>query len=167
MKGVIHEALKSGGGIGETKEHHSGFKESLMDDEGRFPLMPVFDSDIIVSPSDVEPGEDFCPLEFVDEVRNEGKRVCVTDGVFVDIAIVLTGSEATVLLFDKEERGRLWGVRGANFACLYIFVKEVLRRFLFLGREGVYLADLRFERFVKVDLMVIGMGRRNMVCGFL
>ena len=167
MKGVIHEALKSGGGIGETKEHHSGFKESLMDDEGRFPLMPVFDSDIIVSPSDVEPGEDFCPLEFVDEVRNEGKRVCVTDGVFVDIAIVLTGSEATVLLFDKEERGSLWGVRGANFASFQIFVKKVFRCFSFFGGEGVYLADLRFERFVKVDLRVIGMGRRNMVCGFL
>ena len=116
MKGVIHEALKSGGGIGETKEHHSGFKESLMDDEGRFPLMPVFDSDIIVSPSDVEPGEDFCPLEFIDEVGNEGERVCVMDSVFVNVAIVLTGSKATVFFLDEEERGRLCGVRGVDFA---------------------------------------------------
>ena len=89
-----------------------------MGNEGSFPLMPVFDLDIIVSPSDVKLGEDFCPLEFIDKVRNEGERVCVTDGMFVDIAIVLTGSEAAIFLFDKEERGRLWGVGGANFACL-------------------------------------------------
>ena len=64
-KGVIHEALESGRGIGETKEHHDWFKESFMCDEGSFPLMPIFDSDIIVSPSNVELGEDFCLLEFI------------------------------------------------------------------------------------------------------
>ena len=80
--------------------------------------MPVFDSDIIVSPSDVKLGEDFRPLEFIDKVRNEEERVCIMDGMFIDIAIVLTGSEAAIFLFDKEERGHLWGVRGANFACL-------------------------------------------------
>ena len=76
VKGVIHEALESGRRIGKTKEHHSGFEESLMGDEGGFPLMPVFDSDIIVSPLDIELGKDFHPLEFIDKVRNEGKRVC-------------------------------------------------------------------------------------------
>ena len=115
-KRVIHEALESGGGIGETEEHHRRFKESFMGDEGSFPLMPVFDSDIIVFPSDIKLSEDFRPLEFIDEVGNEGKRVCITNGVFIDVAIVLTGSETTILLFDKEERGCLWGVRGVNFA---------------------------------------------------
>ena len=116
VKRVIHEVLESGRGIGETEEHYHRFEESFMDDKGSFPLMSIFDLDIIVSPLDIELGEDFCPLEFVNEVRNEGKRICIMDGVFVDIAIVLTGSEATILLFDKEERGSLWEVRGANFA---------------------------------------------------
>ena len=80
--------------------------------------MPVFDSDIVVSPSNVKLGEDFCSLEFIDKVRNEGERVCITDGMFIDIVIVLTGSEAAIFLFGKEERGHLWRVRGANFACL-------------------------------------------------
>ena len=117
-KEVIHEALESGRGIGETKEHHGWFEESLICDKGGFPLMSIFDSDIIVSPSNVKLGEDFCPLEFIDKVGNEGKRVCITDSVFVNIAIVLTGSKATVLLFDEEERGCLWGVRGVDFASL-------------------------------------------------
>ena len=116
MKGVIHEVLESGRGIGETKEHHGWFIEFLMCDKGSFPLMPIFDSDIIVSPSNIKLGEDFRPLEFIDKVGNEGKRVCITDSVFINIAIVLAGSKATVLLFDKEERGCLWGVRGVDFA---------------------------------------------------
>ena len=62
-KRVIHEVLESGGGIGETKEHHCQFEESFMGDEGSLPLMSVFDSDIIVSPLDVELGEDFHSLE--------------------------------------------------------------------------------------------------------
>ena len=87
-----------------------------MGDEGGFSLMPIFDSDIVVSPSHVEFGEDFHPLELIDEVRNEWKRVCIMDSVFVNIVIVLAGLKATVLLFDEEERGCLWRVRGADFA---------------------------------------------------
>ena len=115
-KGVIHEVLESGGGIGETKEHYGWFEESFMCDKGSFPLMPVFDLDIIVSPLNVKLGEDFHPLEFIDKVRNEGERVCVMDSVFVNIVIVLTGSKATIFLLDEEERGHLWEVRGADFA---------------------------------------------------
>ena len=89
-----------------------------MGNEGSFPLMPVFDSDIIVSPSDIKLDEKFHSLEFIDEVRDERERVCVTGGMFIDIVMVLTGLEAAIFLFNEEERRRLWGVRGANFACL-------------------------------------------------
>ena len=87
-----------------------------MGDKGSFPLMPIFDLHIIVSPLDVKFGEDFRSLEFIDKVGNERERVCIMDSVFVDVAMVLTGLKATVLLFDEEERGCLWGVRGADFA---------------------------------------------------
>ena len=89
-----------------------------MGNEGGFPLMSVFDSDIIVSPSDIKLGEEFRPLEFIDEVRDERERVCITDGMFIDIAIVLTGSEAAIFPFNEEERRHLRGVRGTNCACL-------------------------------------------------
>ena len=134
-KGVIHKALESGRGIGETEEHHSGFKESLMGDEGSFSLMSIFDSDIIVSPSDIEFGEDFHPLEFINKVGNEGKRICATDSVFIDIAIVLTGLEATVLLFDKEKSGCLWGVRGVNFASFRFLSRKSSVAFRSLGKR--------------------------------
>ena len=116
MKGVIHELLEGGGRIGETKEHYGWFEESLMSNESSFPLVPIFDLDIVISPTDVKFGEDLCPLEFIDEVGNEWKGVCVTDCVFVNISVVLTGVEATILLFNKEERRCLWGIGGADLA---------------------------------------------------
>ena len=110
MKGVIHESLKGGRRIGKTEEHYGWFEESLMDDESSFPLVPILDMDVVISPMDIELGENLFPLEFIDEVRDEWKGVCIADCVFVNIAIVLIGVEATILLFSKEERGCLWGI---------------------------------------------------------
>ena len=55
---VVHEALEGSGGVGEPKEHHGGFKESFMGDEGCFPLVTVLDPYIVVPPLDVKFGED-------------------------------------------------------------------------------------------------------------
>ena len=57
-EGVIHKSLKSGGGIGEPKEHDGGFEESFVGDEGCLPLMTVFDLYIVIPPPYVELGED-------------------------------------------------------------------------------------------------------------
>ena len=47
-------------------------------------------------------------LKFVDEVRDQGKGVCILNGVAVEILVVLIGSEASILFLDKEE-GRCLG----------------------------------------------------------
>ena len=116
MKGIIHEVLEGGRGISETKEHYGWFEESLMGDKGSFPLMFILDSDIIISPLDIKFGEDFCPLEFIDKIRNEWKGVCIMDSVFVNVAVVMARAKATIFLLDEEEGGCLWGVGGADFA---------------------------------------------------
>jgi len=69
-EGVVHESLEGGGGVGETKEHDSGFEEAFMGDEGGFPLVSIFDADIVVAPSNIELGEDFGISEFINEVRD-------------------------------------------------------------------------------------------------
>ena len=58
VEGVVHESLKGSGRVGEAKEHHSGFEESFVGDEGCLPLMAVLDSYIVVPPSYVKFGED-------------------------------------------------------------------------------------------------------------
>jgi len=67
-KGVVHESLESGGGVSEAKEHDGWFEEAFMSDEGGFPLVSVFDVDVVVAPSDIEFGEDFGIPELIDEV---------------------------------------------------------------------------------------------------
>ena len=58
-KGVIHETLEGGGGVGKSEEHHCAFEKSFMGNEGCFPFVTVLDSYIVVPPPDVELSEDF------------------------------------------------------------------------------------------------------------
>ena len=96
--------------IAKTKEHYSQFKESFIGDESSLPLMSVFDMDIVIPPSDVKFGENLCSLEFINKIRDEWERVCIVNHVFIDIAIVLTRADTTILLFNEEEGGCLWGI---------------------------------------------------------
>ena len=107
-EGVVHETLEGGRGVGEAKEHYGGFEEAFVSDEGGFPLVSVLDSYIVISPPNIEFGEDLSISEFIYEVGDERKGVGVVDGVFVDVAIVLAGAESSVFLFDKE-KGRSLG----------------------------------------------------------
>ena len=56
-KRVVHEPLKGGGGVGKPEEHYGGFEESLMGDEGCFPLVTVLNSHVVVPPPDVKLSE--------------------------------------------------------------------------------------------------------------
>ena len=56
-EGIVHEPLERCGGVSEFKEHHGWFKESFVDDEGGFPLVAVFDADIVVTLVEVKLGE--------------------------------------------------------------------------------------------------------------
>ena len=79
-----------------------------MGNEGHLPLVAILDSYVVVSPVYVKFGEDLSVSQFVYEVGDKGKGVGVTDGVFVDIAVVLARAKSTIFLFDEEEGGGLW-----------------------------------------------------------
>lgn len=46
MERVIHELLEGSRGIGKAKEYNGWFEESLVSNEGNFPLVSIFDTDI-------------------------------------------------------------------------------------------------------------------------
>ena len=131
-EGVGHESLESGGGVGHAKEHNSWFIESLVDNEGSFPLVSILDSDVVISPLYVKLGEDLGIFEFVNEVRDQREGVCISDGVAVKIAVILAGSEASILFLDKEERRSLGGFGWMDFPGVKIFVNKLICSFLFL-----------------------------------
>ena len=107
VEGVIHETLEGGGGVGESEEHHRGFEKSFVGNEGCLPLVAIFDLYVVVSPADVELSKNLGVSQLVHEIGDEGKGVGVTDGMFVDVTIVLAWAESSVLLFDKEKKGGL------------------------------------------------------------
>ena len=92
--------------------------------------------------------------EFIDEIRNEGKRIGISNGMFIQVVVVLARAKTTIFLFDKEEWGHLRGVRGADLSTIEVFLEEILGGLALIRRDGVDLSDLK--RFVKVDLVVIG-----------
>jgi len=67
---IIHHRLKGGRRVAESEKHYSGFEESFVGFEGHFPLISVFDTDIVVSPSDIQFGEILGAFEFVNEFRD-------------------------------------------------------------------------------------------------
>ena len=109
-EGVVHEPLKGGRGVGEVKEHDGGFKEAFVGDKGSLPLVSVLDSNIVVSPSDIKFGEYFGIFELINEVRDQREGISISDSVFIEVSIVLTGAESSILFLYEEEGGGLGGV---------------------------------------------------------
>ena len=80
---VVHEPLEHGRGIHESKEHNHGFEKPFVGNKGSFPLVSVFDLDIVVSPADVELGENFCSFELVHEIGDKGEGVGILNSMFI------------------------------------------------------------------------------------
>ena len=91
-KDVIHEGLKGGGSVTESKEHDSGFKESHGGDESSFPLIFHSDANVVISPTNVEFGEQGGFFHVVDEFGDQGERIGISDSVRVQVAVVLAGT---------------------------------------------------------------------------
>ena len=57
------------------------------------------------------------------------------NGMFIEVSVILTGVEVSILLFDKEEGESLGRVGRADFARSEIFIKEVFCGFPFIRGE--------------------------------
>ena len=79
----IHHVLKGCWGVGEAKEHNRRFKEATVGDKSRLPFVAFFDTDVFITPANVEFGEIFSAFQFVHKIRNQRERVAITDGYVV------------------------------------------------------------------------------------
>ena len=89
---MIHERLKSQRSITEPKEHYGGFKEAERSDECHFPLVFLPNVNVVIAPSDIKLGEQCRVLHIVDQLRDEGKRIPIVNGVGIEISIILAQS---------------------------------------------------------------------------
>ena len=107
---VIHEPLECGGEVTNTEEHDDGFEKSFVDDESHFPLIAIFDANIVIPPVDIKLSEVISVFQLVNKVRDEREGVGVFGGMFIEVMIILTGMEFAILLLDEKERRCLGGV---------------------------------------------------------
>ena len=140
--------MKGGGGIGHAEEHDSGFVKSSVGDEGGFPLVAFFYLDIVISPSYIKLGEDFGVFKFVDEIRDQGERICISNSMAIEISVILARSEASILFFDEEERRSLGGFGRTNFPRAKVFIDELIHSLPFLDGEGVEFSDFWDQGFI-------------------
>ena len=91
-EGVVHESLEGGGKVDESEKHDSWFEEAFMGDECSFPLMAIFDVDIVISPSYVKFGKNLCVFELIDEVGDQREGVGISNSVLIQISVVLVGA---------------------------------------------------------------------------
>ena len=109
---MIHERLKSWRGVAETKKHYSGFKEAKGSDECHFPLVFLLNANVIIAPLNIKLGEQCGVLHIIDQLRDEGERIPVSNGVGIEILIILAWSQGSVFFGHKEKQRGLWGFRG-------------------------------------------------------
>ena len=89
---MVHESLEGGGSVAESKEHDGGFKESHGGDESGLPLIFLLDANVVISPMNVKFGEQGGFFHVVNEFRDQGERIGISDSVGVQVAVVLAGT---------------------------------------------------------------------------
>ena len=57
LEGIVHELLECRRGVGKPKKHYCWLKKAFMHNEGSFPLVTIFDANIVITPMDVKLGE--------------------------------------------------------------------------------------------------------------
>ena len=56
-KYCVHYHLEGGRGVSKAEEHDSGFEEAFWGEKRGLPLVPLFDANVVISPTNVELGE--------------------------------------------------------------------------------------------------------------
>ena len=89
------------------------------------------------------------------------------DGVVVQVVIILTRAESSILPWDEEEWGSLWGLGRYNSSSFQVFIDESFAS-LFFGRvKRVDLGNLGNEGVLEFDDVIKRSMRRENVVSFL
>ena len=70
-KNMIHEGLKGAGSVAESKEHDGWFKKSKRGDECSLPLIFLMNTDVVVTPANVEFSEVGGILHVINKFRDK------------------------------------------------------------------------------------------------
>ena len=86
---VVHHSLEGSRAVGYSKEHHEGFKETVIGAKGHLLFISELDAHIVEPPLDVNFCEVLGSAELGDKFGDERERVPVLDSYSVQCTIVL------------------------------------------------------------------------------
>jgi len=153
-KDMVHEHLKGRWRIALAKEHHRRFIKPIKSSESDLPLVSLLDLNIVVPPLDIRFGEILEMLESVNKVGDTREGINVLDGVGIDVVVVLTGTEYSILLQDKEEGRRLQGFQGEDLFLFEVLINEHFQGLHFLQVKQIVLHSTQDKGVVKFDGMI-------------
>jgi hypothetical protein len=107
MKNMIHETLKSGGGITETKMHDQELIVALTSAECSLGNVILFHTYLVVARTNTKFGKVLSPIEFIQKVIYDRNGEFVLDGKFVEGIKIRTHAPCDFLLEDHDNRGRI------------------------------------------------------------
>ena len=114
-KDEVHHGLKGSRGIRKAKKHDHGFKQAAIGFEHCLPLVTISNMYVVVSPSDVQLRKECRSAtvhsrESIHKFSYQWERGGVSYSDCVEFLVVLYRAEVTVLLLDKKEWERVWGL---------------------------------------------------------
>ena len=91
-KDVVHKGLECRWCVAKPEEHHCWFEESKGSDKGGFPLVFFMNVGVVKAPPDVKFREEDGIFHVIDEFWDEQQRVWISNGVGIEIPVVLAGA---------------------------------------------------------------------------
>ena len=87
------------------------------------------------------------------------------NSVAIKVVIILTRTECSILFWNEEEWGGLWGFGGYNASGLKMFFDESLAGFLFGRVEGVDFCNFWDKGILEFDGVIKGLMRGKNIIG--
>ena len=122
--------------------------------KGGLPAIIGVDVYIVVTGSDVNLGEPLGISEFCDQGRNQWQWVSIPDHPFIDILIILAGSQIPSFLSDEKEPAGLRRLRRTDEVLSEVVIEEGFHSFCFFWGKGVRFGGFRDIARFCVDSMV-------------
>src|SRR3954471_17994631 len=104
---VVDKTLEGGRGIGETERHYCELIMTVARAKGHLWYILILDADLVVARAKVEFGKYFGALDSIKDLIYARERVPILDGQFIQGSIVDTHPQASVFLFNKQDRGTI------------------------------------------------------------
>jgi hypothetical protein len=108
MEDMIHETLKSGGVIMQTKGHDQGLIVTLMSSKGHFGDVFLFHTYLVVSRIEIKFCKVLCTTQFIQKFINDRNEKFVFDCEFVEGMKIKTHAASTFFI-EYHEYQRIIG----------------------------------------------------------